>query len=221
MTEATQATASKSKPKPAVGPAATSFPFPKFEAPGFDMPKMEIPAAFREFAEKGISQAKENYEKMKSVAEEATDVLEETYCQRQQGRRRLRPQADRGQPHQHQCGVRLLQRAPDREVLCGSDRAFDRACAQAVRDRHGADQGPRLARAEGGDRYRRADQGQRLQDLQQGRLTRRRQFHVRPFSVGSTPGPTARAFCFERGVQRAATKHGRGPSGLAKAGAGS
>ncbi len=80
MTETTQSTASKSRPKPAVGPAGTAFPFPKFEAPGFDLPKMEIPAAFREFAEKGISQAKDNYEKMKSVAEEATDVLEETYA---------------------------------------------------------------------------------------------------------------------------------------------
>ena len=41
---------------------------------------MEVPAAFREFAEKSVSQAKETYEKMKSVAEEATDVLEETYA---------------------------------------------------------------------------------------------------------------------------------------------
>jgi len=52
----------------------------KFEMPQFDIPKMEIPAAFREIAEKGVSQAKENYEKMKAVAEEATDVLEETYA---------------------------------------------------------------------------------------------------------------------------------------------
>ncbi len=52
----------------------------KFEMPKFDIPKMEIPAAFREIAEKGVSQAKENYEKMKAVAEEATDVLEETYA---------------------------------------------------------------------------------------------------------------------------------------------
>lgn len=51
-----------------------------FEMPKFDLPKMEVPAAFREIAEKGISQAKENYEKMKAVAEEATDVLEETYA---------------------------------------------------------------------------------------------------------------------------------------------
>jgi phasin len=51
----------------------------------FDLPKMEIPAAFREIAEKGVSQAKENYEKLKAVAEEATDVLEETYTTASRG----------------------------------------------------------------------------------------------------------------------------------------
>ena len=38
------------------------------------------PRRFREFAEKGVSQAKDNYEKMKAAAEEATDVLEDTYA---------------------------------------------------------------------------------------------------------------------------------------------
>jgi phasin len=56
------------------------FEMPKFEIPKFEMPKMEIPSAFREMAEKGISQAKEQYEKMKSAAEEATDLLEDTYA---------------------------------------------------------------------------------------------------------------------------------------------
>jgi len=60
--------------------SAGAFELPKFEIPHFDMPKMEIPAAFREFAEKSVSQAKESYEKMKSAAEEATDLLEGTYA---------------------------------------------------------------------------------------------------------------------------------------------
>jgi phasin len=77
MTEAIETTTSKSKSK-AVSPAA--FDMPKFELPNFEIPKMEIPAAFREIAEKSVSQAKENYEKMKSAAEEATDVLEDTYA---------------------------------------------------------------------------------------------------------------------------------------------
>ena len=65
--------------------AAPAFEMPKFEMPKFDVPKFEVPAGYREFAEKGISQAKENYEKFKSVAEEATDVLEDTYATASKG----------------------------------------------------------------------------------------------------------------------------------------
>ena len=72
----TEAIESKSKSKA----APSAFEMPKFELPNFEMPKMEIPAAFREIAEKSVSQAKETYEKMKSAAEEATDVLEDTYA---------------------------------------------------------------------------------------------------------------------------------------------
>jgi phasin len=80
MSEATQSTP-RARSKPAMtGPAGAAFEFPKFEIPNFEMPKMEVPAAFREFAEKGATQAKETYEKMKAAAEEATDVLEDTYA---------------------------------------------------------------------------------------------------------------------------------------------
>lgn len=75
----------KTKPKPVTlaAPAASfempKFEMPKFEMPKFEIPKMEVPPAFRELAEKGIAQAKGNYEKMKSTAEQTTDMLEETY----------------------------------------------------------------------------------------------------------------------------------------------
>jgi phasin len=72
--EANVNVSAKTKAKPASGFEA------KFEMPKFDLPKLEVPAAFREIAEKSVSQAKENYEKLKAVAEEATDVLEETYA---------------------------------------------------------------------------------------------------------------------------------------------
>lgn len=55
---------------------------PKFEMPKFDLPKFgeaEIPTALREFAEKAVAQAKANFDKMKVVAEEATDAIEDTY----------------------------------------------------------------------------------------------------------------------------------------------
>ena len=67
-------------PKPQAVMSASVFEMPKFDIPKFEMPKMEIPSAFREMAEKGISQAKEQYEKMKAAAEEATDLLEDTYA---------------------------------------------------------------------------------------------------------------------------------------------
>jgi phasin len=79
MSEVSQAPTPKAKPK-AAAPAASMFEFPKFEMPTFEVPHMEVPAAFREFAEKSVSQAKDTYERMKSAAEEATDVLEGTYA---------------------------------------------------------------------------------------------------------------------------------------------
>jgi phasin len=80
----TAAVTPKSKPKP-VASSAPGFEMPKFEMPKFEVPKMEVPAAFREIAEKGVAQAKESYEKMKSAAEEATEMLEDTYATASKG----------------------------------------------------------------------------------------------------------------------------------------
>jgi len=77
MAEATPTTASiKSKAK---APATSASHFETAFA------TIETPAAFREFAEKGLSQAKDSYEKMKSVAEEATSLLEDTYTSTTKG----------------------------------------------------------------------------------------------------------------------------------------
>ena len=53
---------------------------PKFELPKFDMPKIEMPEAFRDMAEKGVQQAKDAYARIKTAAEEATDLAEDTYA---------------------------------------------------------------------------------------------------------------------------------------------
>lgn len=66
-------------------PSAFGFEMPKFEIPSFEMPKMEVPAAFREIAEKSVSQAKDNWEKIKSATEEATDLLEDSYATASKG----------------------------------------------------------------------------------------------------------------------------------------
>jgi phasin len=82
------------KPKPVAVPAPVAtapkfdmpkfdvpkFDVPKFDVPKFEMPKMEVPEAFRELAEKGLAQAKTNYEKVKSATEQATDTLEDAYA---------------------------------------------------------------------------------------------------------------------------------------------
>jgi len=65
--------------------SANIFETPMMEMPSFDMPKMEVPAAFREFAEKSVSQAKDNWEKMKAVTEDATDMIETSYSTASKG----------------------------------------------------------------------------------------------------------------------------------------
>src|SRR5262245_58624436 len=76
MSEATIAPMGKSK---------SSFSGSAFEMPNVEFPKFEVPAAFREFAEKGVAQAKDNWEKMKAATEEATDLLEDSYTKAAKG----------------------------------------------------------------------------------------------------------------------------------------
>ena len=54
---------------------------PPFEAFSMNMPSanFEVPVAFREFAEKGISQARDAYAKMKTAAEDTTEAVEDTF----------------------------------------------------------------------------------------------------------------------------------------------
>jgi len=61
-------------------PTGSPFGPPNHEIPKFDLPNMEMPAAFRDFADKGVAQAKDTYQKAKAVAEEATDLLKGSYA---------------------------------------------------------------------------------------------------------------------------------------------
>jgi hypothetical protein len=70
----TAATKEKAAPKAAAA---------KKTAPAFA--SFEMPAAFREFAEKGVMQAKEAYDSYKSMAEEATDAIEDTFATMNKG----------------------------------------------------------------------------------------------------------------------------------------
>jgi phasin len=45
----------------------------------FTYPKFEVPEMFRSFAEQGMAQTRDAYAKMKNAAEEATDLVEESF----------------------------------------------------------------------------------------------------------------------------------------------
>ena len=84
----TQVRFAGSKPKTATAPLASEMPkfeIPRFDLPKFEVPKMEVPAAFREFAEKSVTQAKDNWEKMKAASEEASDLIEDSYATASKG----------------------------------------------------------------------------------------------------------------------------------------
>jgi phasin len=81
-------TTTKAKPKAAAAGFASEMPkfeIPRFDLPKFEIPKMEVPAAFREFAEKSVTQAKDNWEKMKAASEEASDLIEDSYATASKG----------------------------------------------------------------------------------------------------------------------------------------
>ncbi len=54
-------------------------PVPTFEAFSVAMPSVEMPAVFRDLAEKSITQARDAYTKMKTAAEEASGLVEGNY----------------------------------------------------------------------------------------------------------------------------------------------
>ena len=143
-------------------PAAT----PKFEMPKYDLPTMEVPEAMREFAEKGVQQAKDAYDRMKTAAEEATNMLEDTYATASKGAAEFNLKALDALRANFNASFDYMQQLMGVKTAVGSGRAFGEPRAQAVRHAHRAGQGAFLARHQGTDRHRRADQGRRLEDLQ-------------------------------------------------------
>jgi len=83
MTETTTAKAAPKTRATKTAKAAPAAVFPDFEA--FAMPKMEMPAMVREMTEKSIEQARGAYDKVKTAAEDATDLMEDTIETSRQG----------------------------------------------------------------------------------------------------------------------------------------
>lgn len=76
------AEAATPSPKKTVKAATAAF---EAAMPKLDMANIEVPAVVREIAEKGVQSARDAYEKMKSHAEETTDLLEDTYSTASKG----------------------------------------------------------------------------------------------------------------------------------------
>ena len=49
-----------------------------FSSAAFSLPNFEVPEIFRSFAETGMTQTREAYQRIKSAAEDATDMLEDS-----------------------------------------------------------------------------------------------------------------------------------------------
>ena len=58
--------------------AKTVKPTTPFEAFTFPAPAFEVPAVFREFTEKSVSQARDAYAKMRTATEDASGLVEDT-----------------------------------------------------------------------------------------------------------------------------------------------
>ncbi len=81
MTEATAPSTKVRTSKPAASPSEK----PKYEMPKFG--SMEVPAAFREIADKGAAHAKDTFNNAKTAAEEATHFFQHTYTAAAEGAR--------------------------------------------------------------------------------------------------------------------------------------
>jgi len=67
-------------------PSVIKMPeFPEVDVPKFEASATQAMSAFREFAEKGVTQAKDTYAKMKTAAEETTGIFETTYANAAKG----------------------------------------------------------------------------------------------------------------------------------------
>jgi hypothetical protein len=84
--------------------------------PKFDLPKMEMPDAFREMAEKGVAQAKDNYEKIQTATVEATELLKDAYTAAYQYGRILGSPGESSRTDTSPHGPRDIPRNPNLDV---------------------------------------------------------------------------------------------------------
>ncbi len=160
------------------------------------MPKFEVPAAFREAAEKGVAQAKEGWEKMKSATEEATEVLEESYTTAAKGASEYGLKVIDAARTNTNAAFDFATNLATAKTLSEFVEISSAACPQAVRHGLRADQGTDLAGAEGYRRHGRAAQDRLHQRLQEGCVIT----GFQPPATLSKPGPRGPGFSLSWGL---------------------
>jgi phasin len=66
-------------------PDVKVIPMPQSQDPFSTVVPFEMPGSIREFAEKGVSQARETYEKFKDVAQSSNETIEAVYASASKG----------------------------------------------------------------------------------------------------------------------------------------
>ncbi len=133
----------------------------------FEWPKIAIPFVFRGLAEQGAQRVKESSEKLKTVSEEMTGALSESYLTTAKGATDYGLRVIQIANANAASALDFVGRSDDDEVDAGHGAAFDRTGAQDSGGRIRAEYGAVGACPKGRDRDRRADQAGR-QGLDQG-----------------------------------------------------
>lgn len=86
---AAKPTTSKAKPQATADTKPTSefsaFSMPNVDMPKIDMASMELPVAVRDMAEKGVEQFRDAYDRVRTTAQESSDMIEDSYETTRQG----------------------------------------------------------------------------------------------------------------------------------------
>ena len=119
----------------------------------------EVPEQVRAFAEKGVSQARDNYAKFKDVAESHNGTMEAVFTSASKGASAYSAKLFEFFKANTTSSLDFAQDLFGVKTPAAAHGAVDLARQQAVRDVFGPGQGTRRTRPEGCDRNRRTDQG--------------------------------------------------------------
>ena len=160
----------------------------------------EVPEQMRAFAEKGVSQARDNYAKFKDAAETHNGTIEAVFSVFSNGAKEYSAKVMEMTKEAASANLDFAQALVGVKSPSEAMELWTSHARKSVRGLYRAYQGTRRADPEGRHRQRRADQGQRLEDLQAAPPDQaRRSAHWQCLSAGG-PGRAVRAFCLRDGA---------------------